>query len=132
MDTDLAFKLAELRGQIAELGSSIRQLQKAGMDSASAQLLITRKRAELEHLMNSNGATATRQPAVDKGACRRSARAGRGWECNPSFHSRASGASEQDPRASKVSDEEGHAQHQRDAYNDDEDKEPAHPYSSMR
>jgi len=75
MDTDLAFKLAELRGQIAELGSSIRQLQKAGMDSASAQLLIARKRAELEHLMNSNGAAAT---AVDKGACRRSARAGRG------------------------------------------------------
>ena len=28
MDTDLAFKLAELRGQIAELGSSIRQLRK--------------------------------------------------------------------------------------------------------
>ena len=44
MDTDLVFKLAELRGQIAELGSSIRQLQKAGLDSASAQLLITRKR----------------------------------------------------------------------------------------
>ncbi len=59
METDLAFKLAELRGQIAELGSSIRQLQKAGMDSASAQLLIARKRAELERLMNSNGATAT-------------------------------------------------------------------------
>jgi hypothetical protein len=36
METDLAFKLAELRGQIAELGSSIRQLQEAGLDSASA------------------------------------------------------------------------------------------------
>ena len=59
MDTDLAFGLAELRGQIAELGSSIRQLQKAGLDSASAQLLIARKRGELERLMNSNGATAT-------------------------------------------------------------------------
>ena len=44
MGTDLTFKLAELRGQIAELGSSIRQLQKAGMGSASAQLLIARKR----------------------------------------------------------------------------------------
>jgi hypothetical protein len=44
MDTDLAFKLAELRGQIAELGSSIWQLQKAGVDGASAQLLIARKR----------------------------------------------------------------------------------------
>jgi hypothetical protein len=57
MDTDLAFKLAELRGQIAELGSSIRQLQKAGLDSASAQLLITRKQGELECLMNSSGTT---------------------------------------------------------------------------
>ena len=57
MDTDLAFKLAELRGQIAELGSSIRQLQKADLDSASARLLITRKRGELECLMNSNGTT---------------------------------------------------------------------------
>jgi hypothetical protein len=50
----------------------------------------------------------------------------------PSFRRRASGASEQDPRASEVSDKEGHAQHQRDAHNDDEDKESAHPYSSMR
>jgi len=59
MDTDLAFKLAELRAQIAELGSSIRQLQKAGMDSASAQLLIARKRGELECLMTSNRMTTT-------------------------------------------------------------------------
>jgi hypothetical protein len=42
MDGDLARKLAELRGQIAELGSAIRQLRQAGMDSAAAQLLITR------------------------------------------------------------------------------------------
>ena len=52
MDGDLAWKLAELRGQIAELGCAIRQLRQAGMDSAAAQLLITRKRAELECLMN--------------------------------------------------------------------------------
>ena len=44
MDTDLAFKLAKLRGQIAELGRSVRQLQKAGMNSTSAQLLIARNR----------------------------------------------------------------------------------------
>jgi len=44
MDTDLAFKLAELRSQIAELGRSVRQLQKAGMNSTSAQLLIARNR----------------------------------------------------------------------------------------
>jgi hypothetical protein len=52
MDGDLAFRLAELRGQISDLGGAIRQLQRAGLDSASAQLLITRKRAELERLMN--------------------------------------------------------------------------------
>jgi hypothetical protein len=65
MDTDLAFKLAELRGDIAELGSSIRQLPKSGMDSASAQRLIARKRGELERLMNSNGVTAT--PPIRRG-----------------------------------------------------------------
>jgi hypothetical protein len=52
MDGDLAFRLAELRGQISDLGGAIRQLQRSGLDSASAQLLITRKRAELECLMN--------------------------------------------------------------------------------
>jgi hypothetical protein len=51
MDGDLVWKLADLRGQIGELGSAIRQLRQAGMDSAAAQLLITRKRAELEDLM---------------------------------------------------------------------------------
>ena len=59
MDTDLAFKLAKLRGQIAELGRSMRQLRKAGLDSASAQLLIARNRGELERLMNSGGVTTT-------------------------------------------------------------------------
>ena len=52
MDGDLAFRLAELRGQISDLGGAIRQLQRSGLDSASAQLLITRKRAELECLMS--------------------------------------------------------------------------------
>jgi hypothetical protein len=52
MDGDLVWKLAELRGQIAEFGSAIRQLRQAGMDSAAAQLLITRKRAELEGLID--------------------------------------------------------------------------------
>ena len=61
METDLAFKLAELQSQIAELGRFVRQLQKAGMNSTSAQLLIARKRGGLERLMNSNG--ATRPPA---------------------------------------------------------------------
>jgi hypothetical protein len=47
MDGDLVWKLADLRGQIGELGSAIRQLRRAGMDSAAAQL----KGAELEDLM---------------------------------------------------------------------------------
>lgn len=51
MDDEIAWRLADLRGQIAELGSAIRQLRGAGMDSAPAQLLITRKRAELEGLL---------------------------------------------------------------------------------
>jgi len=51
MDGDLTYKLAALRGEISELGSAIRQLDRSGLDSASAQLLITRKRAELEYLM---------------------------------------------------------------------------------
>jgi hypothetical protein len=51
MDDELAWKLADLRGQIAELGSAIRQLRQAGLESAPAQLLITRKRAELEGLL---------------------------------------------------------------------------------
>lgn len=50
MNKDLPWKLADLRGQIDELGSAIRQLRQAGMDSAPAQLLITRKCTELESL----------------------------------------------------------------------------------
>jgi hypothetical protein len=63
MDGDLAFKLVELRGQISDLGGAIRQLQRSGLDSASAQLLITRKRGELECLMNLRNA-ATAAPAT--------------------------------------------------------------------
>ena len=55
MDSDILWKMAELRGQIAELGSAIRQLRQAGMDSAAAQLLITRRRAELEGLIDGKG-----------------------------------------------------------------------------
>jgi hypothetical protein len=45
-------KIERLRGQLVDLGSAIRQLQQSGLDSASAQLLISRKRAKLEDLMN--------------------------------------------------------------------------------
>jgi hypothetical protein len=42
---------AELRGQLIELGSAVRQLNKSGLDSAAAQLLLARKRPELEDLI---------------------------------------------------------------------------------
>jgi hypothetical protein len=51
-DEPLSWKMETLRGQLVDLGSAIRQLQQSGLDSASAQLLISRKRAELEDLMN--------------------------------------------------------------------------------
>ncbi len=57
-----------LRRQIAELEAVARQLNQAGLDSARAQLVLSRKRAELEDFINrgqrcqhrSNGTTATR------------------------------------------------------------------------
>jgi hypothetical protein len=48
----LALNILVLRGEIAELGGAIQQLQRSGLDSTSAQLLVIRKRAELECLMN--------------------------------------------------------------------------------
>jgi hypothetical protein len=60
-DEPVALKILSLRGEIAELGGAIRQLQRSGLDSAPAQLLITRKRGELECLMNrENGAKPKR------------------------------------------------------------------------
>jgi hypothetical protein len=60
--------LQTLRRQIAELGSVARRLDQSGLDSARAQLLLARKRAELEDFINrgqrcqdrSNGTTITR------------------------------------------------------------------------
>jgi hypothetical protein len=57
-----------LRRQIAELEAVAHQLNQAGLDSARAQLLLSRKRAELDDFINreqrcqhrSNGTTATR------------------------------------------------------------------------
>jgi hypothetical protein len=51
-DEPLSWNIKSLRGQLVDLGSAIRQLQQSGLDSASAQLHISRKRAELEDLMN--------------------------------------------------------------------------------
>ncbi|MBR0810971.1 MULTISPECIES: hypothetical protein [Bradyrhizobium] len=48
------YRILRLRAEILELGSAIRQLQRAGLDDAAAQLLIGRKRAQLEHLVKMN------------------------------------------------------------------------------
>jgi hypothetical protein len=61
-------RVETLRRQIAELEAVDRQLGQAGLNSARAQLLLSRKRAELEDFINrgqrcqdrSNGTTATR------------------------------------------------------------------------
>ena len=48
---DDALEILKLRAELVELGSAVRQLRQAGLDSATAQLLLTRKRAELEDVM---------------------------------------------------------------------------------
>jgi hypothetical protein len=50
------YRILRLRAEILELGSAIRQLQREGLDDAAAQLLITRKRAQLDHLVKCNSA----------------------------------------------------------------------------
>jgi hypothetical protein len=50
------YRILKLRAEILELGSAIRQLQREGLDDATAQLLIARKRAQLEHLVKTNSA----------------------------------------------------------------------------
>ncbi|WFU38970.1 hypothetical protein QA640_31905 [Bradyrhizobium sp. CB82] len=51
MDEDPdAYRILKLRAEILELGSAIRQLQRAGLDDAAAQLSIARKRAMVEAL----------------------------------------------------------------------------------
>jgi hypothetical protein len=52
-----AYRILKLRAEILELGSAIRQLQRAGLDDAAAQLLISRKRALLESLVKTAGAS---------------------------------------------------------------------------
>jgi hypothetical protein len=54
----LGWKIQTLRGQLVELGLAIRQLNQSGLDSATAQLLLSRKRAELEDLIKRGHADA--------------------------------------------------------------------------
>jgi hypothetical protein len=53
VDETRPLKILRLRAEIGELGGAIHQLRQSGMDSAAAELLITRKRAELEDLLKS-------------------------------------------------------------------------------
>jgi len=48
------YRILKLRAEILELGSAIRQLQRESLDEAAAQLLIARKRAQLDHLVRTN------------------------------------------------------------------------------
>jgi hypothetical protein len=44
-------RIARLRTQIAELSAAIRQLRQAGLDNAAAEVLLVRRRVELEGLL---------------------------------------------------------------------------------
>ncbi|WP_349629989.1 hypothetical protein [Bradyrhizobium tropiciagri] len=48
---DDAVRMQQLRAELRALDSSVIQLRRAGRDSASAQLLLSRKRAELEDVI---------------------------------------------------------------------------------
>jgi Mg2+ and Co2+ transporter CorA len=60
--------IQDLRRRIGELDQLVRQLNQSGLDNARAQLLLARKRAELEDFINrgqrcrdrSTGTTTTR------------------------------------------------------------------------
>lgn len=51
------YRILKLRAEILELGSAIRQLQREGLDDAAAQLLIARKRAQLDQLVKTDSAS---------------------------------------------------------------------------
>jgi cell division septum initiation protein DivIVA len=53
-------KIQNLRRRLAELGSTVRQLNQSGLDNATAQLLLSRKRAELEDLIKRGRSDAVR------------------------------------------------------------------------
>lgn len=55
MDEDPdAYRILRLRAELLELGSAIRQLRREGLDDAAAQLLIVRKRAQLDQLVKAH------------------------------------------------------------------------------
>jgi hypothetical protein len=54
-------EIVKLRAQFVELDSTVRQLQHAGHDSAAAELLLRRRRAELEDAMGRQRDQSTSQ-----------------------------------------------------------------------
>ena len=54
-DEPAPLKMVRLREQLLELGAVVHQLHQAGLDSAAAQRLLSRKRAELEDAMTRGG-----------------------------------------------------------------------------
>jgi hypothetical protein len=56
-------EILKLRGELLELGSTVRQLKQAGLDGAAVELLLQRKRVALEDVVSrrkkSAGATGT-------------------------------------------------------------------------
>ena len=59
-DDPVESKIQTLRGQLVELASTIRKLDQSGLDSARAQLVLSRKRAELEDLIKRGRSDAVR------------------------------------------------------------------------
>jgi hypothetical protein len=53
VDDPVTLKILKLRAEIGELGGAIHQLRRSGMCSAAVELLIARKRAELDDLLKS-------------------------------------------------------------------------------
>jgi hypothetical protein len=56
--TTTPLQIAALRAEISELGAAVGQLRRAGLDDAAAQLLLARKRAELDRLLQLSHAKA--------------------------------------------------------------------------
>ena len=68
LDAPVPLRIVALRGQIAELNAAIRQLHLAGLDNATAQLLLSRKRAELEGLMRPGKESGKPHPTAPGGS----------------------------------------------------------------
>ena len=47
----MMWEILKVRAELLEVGSTVRQLRQTGLDGAAAELLLSRKRAELEDLM---------------------------------------------------------------------------------